>query len=210
MTISRQNKKTDYDKLMQSQISKSGKGKKLLLHCCCAPCSSACLERLSGDFEITVLFYNPNIHDDEYLRRKNELLRFIRETGQADFLDCDHDENEFLQAIAGLEEEKEGGKRCLKCFELRLEKTARLADSLGFDFFATTLTVSPLKNAKAINEIGEKIQKNAKWLYTDFKKRDGYLRSIQLSKEYHLYRQDYCGCVFSRRNRQTVENHSKL
>lgn len=200
MTLTPQTKKTDYDKLMQSQILKAGKGKKLLLHCCCAPCSSACLERLFGNFEITVLFYNPNIESDEYLRRKAELIRFIGETGQADFLDCDHDESEFYSAVCGLEGEKEGGKRCLKCFELRLERTARLADELGYDFFATTLTVSPLKNAQAINEIGEKLQKNAQWLYTDFKKRNGYLRSIELSKEHGLYRQDYCGCVFSRTN----------
>lgn len=192
--------KTDYDKLMQSQILSAGAGKRLLLHCCCAPCSSACLERLCGDFKVTVLFYNPNIEDQEYERRKAELIRFINETGQADFLDCDHDENEFLDLVRGLESEREGGKRCLKCFELRLEKTARLADGFGYDFFATTLTISPLKNAKAINEIGEKIQKGAKWLYSDFKKRNGYLRSIELSKEHNLYRQDYCGCVFSRRN----------
>ena len=174
-------------------------GKTILLHCCCAPCSSACLERLKDYFKITVFFYNPNIEDGEYERRKAELIRFITETGWADFIDCDHNEKEFYSAVKGLEHEKEGGARCEKCFKLRLEKTAKTADKYGYDYFTTTLTISPLKNAEVINEIGESLEGNAKWLYSDFKKRGGYLKSIELSKEHELYRQNYCGCVFSRR-----------
>lgn len=186
-----------YDKLMQEQI-KSAAGKKLLLHCCCAPCSSACLERLKDVFKITVLFYNPNIPDKEYERRKSELIRFINETGWADYLDCDRDESEFYSAVKGLENEKEGGARCLKCFELRLKKTAELARD--YDYFTTTLTVSPLKDAAAINEIGKRLGGD-KWLYSDFKKRDGFLESTRLSKKYGLYRQDFCGCVYSMREK---------
>lgn len=189
--------KPDYDFFMQKQIEENG-GKRLLLHCCCAPCSSACLERLVGHFKITVLFYNPNIEDEEYERRKAEIVRLIKTTGWADFIDCDHDEEEFLCAVKGLENSSEGSSRCLKCFELRLAKTKEVADSYGFDFFTTTLTVSPLKNAQAINEIGLRLGGD-KWLYSDFKKRDGYLRSTILSKEYGLYRQNYCGCRFSKR-----------
>lgn len=193
----------NYDKLMQEQTEKYGGGR-LLLHCCCAPCSSACLERLHDIFKITVLFYNPNIEEPEYSRRKDELKRFIALTGWADMLDCDSDPADFYAAVSGLENQKEGGERCLKCFELRLAKTARLAEEGGFDFFATTLTISPLKNAEAINRIGERVAGGAKWLYSDFKKRNGYLKSAQLSREYCLYRQDYCGCVFS--ERKTVDN----
>ena len=187
-----------YDKLMISQ-AESAKGKKLLLHCCCAPCSSACLERLKDYFQITVLFYNPNIESVEYERRKAEIIRFITETGWADFSDCDHNQNEFYSAVRGLENCKEGGERCAKCFELRLARTAELADKGGYGFFTTTLTISPLKDAVLINEIGESLQKKSKWLYSDFKKRNGYLNSTKLSKQYNLYRQNYCGCVFSRR-----------
>ena len=195
----------NFDKLMQQQISEicgngnDGKKPSLLLHCCCAPCSSACLERLKEFFEITVLFYNPNIESVEYERRKAEIIRFITETGWADFSDCDHNQNEFYSAVRGLENCKEGGERCAKCFELRLARTAELADKGGDGVFTTTLTISPLKDAVLINEIGEKLQKKSKWLYSDFKKRNGYLNSTKLSKQYNLYRQNYCGCVFSRR-----------
>lgn len=195
----------NFDKLMQQQISEicgngnGGKKPSLLLHCCCAPCSSACLERLKEFFEITVLFYNPNIESVEYERRKAEIIRFITETGWADFSDCDHNQNEFYSAVRGLENCKEGGERCAKCFELRLARTAELADKGGYGFFTTTLTISPLKDAVLINEIGESLQKKSKWIYSDFKKRNGYLNSTKLSKQYNLYRQNYCGCVFSRR-----------
>lgn len=191
--------KPDYDKSMQEQIE-ANRGKRLLLHCCCAPCSSACLERLKDDFKITAFFYNPNIEDEEYLRRKAELLKLLDRTGWADFIDCDHDESEFYEVARGLESEKEGGARCLKCFELRIKKTAETANALNFDFFTTTLTLSPLKNAAALNAIGEKTG-GGKWLYSDFKKRNGYLKSIALSKEFGLYRQDYCGCKFSKREK---------
>ena len=187
----------NFDSLMQEQI-KRGQGKTLLLHCCCAPCSSACLERLKDYFKITVLFYTPNIEDGEYERRKNELIRFVSETGWADFIDCGHDANEFYSAVKGLENENEGGARCAKCFELRLAKTASVAKERGYDYFTTTLTISPLKNASAINEIGERLGGD-KWLYSDFKKKNGFLRSTELSAKHNLYRQDYCGCVFSKR-----------
>ncbi len=192
----------NFDKLMQEQICgilNGGKKPRLLLHCCCAPCSSACLERLREFFEITVLFYNPNIESGEYGRRKDELKRLLTETGWADFLDCDHNESEFYSAVKGVEDCAEGGERCEKCFELRLGRTAELADRGGYDYFATTLTISPLKNAETINLIGKNAEKKAKWLYSDFKKRNGYLQSIKLSQKHKLYRQNYCGCVFSRR-----------
>ncbi|MDE6597854.1 MAG: epoxyqueuosine reductase QueH [Clostridia bacterium] len=192
----------NYDKLMQGQIAKLSEKKKLLLHCCCAPCSSACLEKLKDYFNITVLFYNPNILDKEYLRRKDELIRFINETGWADISDCDYESEKFYSAVKGFEKEPEGGKRCEVCFKLRLEKTALLANEGGYDFFTSTLTISPLKNASLINTIGESLQSgNAKWLYSDFKKRGGYLRSCELSKEHNLYRQDYCGCAYSVRQK---------
>jgi hypothetical protein len=191
----------NFDKLMQEQIASfNGERKKLLLHACCAPCSSACLERLKDSFDITVLFYNPNIEDEEYNKRKDELKRLIAEMGWADFLDCDHDTKQFYSAVKGLENQREGGERCIKCFTLRLNKTAQIAKQLHFDYFTTTLTISPLKNAAALNSIGQSLQgDNCKWLYSDFKKRGGYLRSTQLSNEYCLYRQNYCGCVFSRK-----------
>lgn len=184
---------------MQEIIEGLDGKKRLLLHCCCAPCSSACLERLKDFFNITVLFYNPNIGGEEYFKRKEELKRLIEKTGWADFCDCDREESKFLLAAKGLENCKEGGERCKACFKLRLEKTAEIAECGGYDYFTTTLTLSPLKNAALINEIGESLQQKAKWLYCDFKKRGGYKRSLELSKEYGLYRQNYCGCEFSKR-----------
>ncbi len=190
----------NYDKLFCEEIQKY-KGSKLLLHCCCAPCSSACLERLKDYFKLTVLFYNPNIESGEYERRKQELIRFIGETGWADFLDCDHESEKFYAAVKGLEKEKEGGRRCAECFKLRLEKTAEIAKRGGFDLFTTTLTISPLKDAELINKIGESLQGgNCLWLHSDFKKKNGYLRSCELSRQYNLYRQNYCGCAFSERD----------
>ena len=184
---------------MKNEIAGFEKKHSLLLHCCCAPCSSACLEKLKDYFDITVLYYNPNIEDEEYTRRKAELSRLIKETGWAKELDCDHDKDSYYSAVSGLENEPEGGKRCEVCFEIRLEKTCEIAENKGFDYFTTTLTISPLKNAKLINEIGKKLSKGkkVKWLYSDFKKKDGYLNSIRLSEKYNLYRQDYCGCVYS-------------
>ncbi|MDE7440411.1 MAG: epoxyqueuosine reductase QueH [Clostridia bacterium] len=191
--------KQNYDGIIHRQIEGLATKKRLLLHCCCAPCSSACLERLFPYFDITVFFYNPNIETEEYLKRKAELLRLIKETGWAKELDCEHEKQNYYSTVRGLENEKEGGKRCEVCFKLRLEKTAETAEKLNFDYFATTLTISPLKNANLINSIGEQLAegKKVKWLYSDFKKRDGYLNSLRLSEKYDLYRQDYCGCVYS-------------
>lgn len=177
----------------------NGENNRLLLHACCAPCSSACLERLKDYFRVTVFFFNPNIEDEEYLKRKAELLRFIKETGWAESLDCKHDTKVFYRAVNGLENCKEGGERCTECFKLRLERTAVQAKADGYDYFATTLTLSPLKDAERINSIGCELEKKygVKWLFNDFKKANGYLRSLELSKEHDLYRQNYCGCVFS-------------
>lgn len=203
--------KKNYDKWMQEIIEKNQELEivpTLLLHTCCAPCSSAVIERLSKYFHITVFYYNPNIEPlEEYLKRKEEQKRFLSEVTTPypiSFLDCDYEHEEFIQLSKGLENEKEGGPRCLKCYRLRLLKTALKAQELHFDYFGTSLTVSPYKNAQVLNQIGEELQKkfNVKYLYSDFKKRNGYKRSIELSKDYHLYRQDYCGCSFSKAQRE--------
>lgn len=194
----------NYDKLMQEEL-KGARDKRLLLHSCCAPCSSHCLSELSPQIGVTVLYYNPNLDcAGEYEKRKREQLRFLRETGLADFLDCDYAPEDYLAAVRGLEEEKEGGARCAVCFRLRLDRTAREAKARGFDYFATTLTVSPLKNAKLINTIGFAVAEEVgvRYLPSDFKKRGGYLHSVKLSEEYGLYRQDYCGCAFSKAERE--------
>ena len=194
--------KINYDKKMQAQIKDLPKGTKLLLHSCCAPCSSACLERLKEHFSITVFYYNPNIDEyAEYEKRKREQIRFLQETGWAEILDCDHDAQAFLGMAKGLENEPERGKRCYACYALRLGKTAQAAKENGFAYFATTLTLSPYKNAEWLNEIGEKLggRYELTYLYSDFKKKGGYHRSIELSNEYNLYRQDFCGCKFSKR-----------
>ena len=187
---------------MLSQMQNIPKGTKLLLHSCCAPCSSACLERLKDIFDITVLYYNPNIDErEEYEKRKAEQLRLLKETGWASFIDCDHESERFAKIAEGLENEPERGKRCFACYALRIERTAQIAKQNGFTYFATTLTLSPHKNADWLNEIGENVggRYELNWLYTDFKKKGGYYRSIELSKEYGLYRQDFCGCKYSKR-----------
>ena len=194
--------KRNYDKEMTETIQKLERGTRLLLHSCCAPCSSACLERLKDFFNVTVLYYNPNIEErEEYEKRKAEQIRFLKETGFADFLDCDYDKQAFEEMAKGYETEPERGKRCYLCYELRLNKTAQTAKEKGFSFFATTLTLSPYKNAEWLNEIGEKAggRYGVNYLVTDFKKQGGYHRSIELSKEHALYRQDFCGCKFSKR-----------
>lgn len=193
--------KINFNAEMKKTIqSFGGEKKRLLLHACCAPCSSACLERLKDFFEITVLFYNPNIEDEEYFKRKAELVRFIKETGWAEIIDCPHPTEEFYAVAKGLEKCKEGGERCAACFKLRLKETAKTAEAGGVDYFCTTLTLSPLKNAELINEIGARLGKEygVNWLFSDFKKENGYLRSLKLSEEHSLYRQNYCGCVFSK------------
>ena len=194
----------NYDKRMQEEL-RGAQDKRLLLHSCCAPCSSHCLSELSPQIGVTVFYYNPNLDcAEEYEKRKREQLRFLRETGLADFLDCDYAPEDYISAVRGLEEEKEGGARCAVCFRLRLERTAREAKARGFDYFATTLTVSPLKNAKLINTIGFAVAEEVgvPYLPSDFKKRGGYLHSVRLSEEYGLYRQDYCGCAFSKAERE--------
>lgn len=177
---------------------------KMLLHSCCGPCSSAVIMTLKNDYDITVFYYNPNIYpEEEYLHRKSEQIKLIesvnKEGENIKFLDCEYDPENYEKYVCGLENEKEGGARCTKCFELRLSKTAKVAKENGFDIFATTLTVSPHKNAPLINEIGTRISNEIKvpYLVSDFKKKDGYKRSIELSKKYDLYRQKYCGCKYS-------------
>ncbi len=177
----------------------------LLLHACCAPCSSACLEYLNKHFNITIYYYNPNISPKaEFDKRLNEEKRLVSEMpfeNSVDVIEGFYDYNEFLEIAKGLETVPEGGERCFKCYRLRLEKTAELAKEKGFDYFCTTLSISPLKNSQKINEIGYEVEKEygVKWLPSDFKKKEGYKRSIELSKEYDLYRQNFCGCVFSKK-----------
>lgn len=181
--------------------------KTLLLHSCCGPCSTAVIERLSGEFDITVFYYNPNITDEpEYEHRKEEQKKFLQkynentEGNKVKFVEGDYEVEDFYKAARGFEAEKEGGARCTKCFALRLEKTALTAKKLGMDVFATTLTVSPHKNYKLISELGNKIsiEYGVDFLDMDFKKKAGYQRSVDISKEYGLYRQNYCGCEFSK------------
>ena len=180
----------------------------LLLHSCCAPCSSYVIEYLSNYFNITVLYYNPNISDkDEYEKRKAEQIRLINslETkNKVSFLDCEYNSNEFFGIAKGYENCREGGERCFRCYRLRLEKAAVIARKKSFDYFCTTLTISPLKNAQKINEIAKEIEEeySVPWLSSDFKKREGYKRSIELSKQFNLYRQNYCGCVYSKTNEE--------
>lgn len=177
----------------------------LLLHSCCAPCSSYTIEYLSNYFKIAVLYYNPNISPrEEYEKRKAEQIRLIQSMpvqNKVNFVDCDYDCNAFFEIAKGYEQCREGGERCFRCYELRLRKAAEEAKKGGYDYFCTTLSISPLKNAQKINEIGERLSEaySVLWLPSDFKKREGYKRSIELSKEYNLYRQNFCGCVYSRR-----------
>ena len=190
-------------------------GRKLLLHSCCAPCSSYVLEYLREYFQITVFYYNPNItEDEEYRKRVKEQKRLIEEynrqveegmhsTSNAkriEVIEGDYEPDCFFASVKGLEKCPEGGERCFKCYRLRLEKTARLAAERGFDCFTTTLTISPLKNAHKLNEIGEELGEKygVFFLPSDFKKKEGYKRSIDLSKQFELYRQNYCGCIYSK------------
>ncbi len=198
----------NYEKLMEEQILNSKEGSSLLLHACCAPCSSAVLERLTSHFKISILYYNPNITEEkEYQKRLDELRKFISKLNfkyQINIIDSRYEPKEFFKIAKGLEKEKEQGKRCYKCYELRLEETAKVAKEKNFDFFATTLTLSPYKKTSWLNEIGENLSEKyqANYLYSDFKKKNGYKRSIELSKEYNLYRQDYCGCIYSKLERE--------
>ena len=206
--------KVNYDKKMMDIINSFGEQRpSLLLHTCCAPCSTAVIERLSKYFDITVFYYNPNIEPyEEYLKRKEEQKRLLKEYKSVrpiKFLDCDYENEEFAKIASGLENVSEGGKRCMLCFHLRLKKTAHTASVNNFDYFGTSLTVSPYKNAYAINNIGLALEKKqgVKYLVSDFKKQDGYKRSIILAKEYNLYRQDYCGCKYSKIEREEYKKN---
>ncbi len=192
------------DKCEEILNSLDGK-KRLLLHSCCGPCSSYVITYLTKFFDITILYYNPNIFPyDEYLKRKEEQIRLINEIdteNSLDIIDCDYDNDLYEKLIKGLEQEPERGKRCNVCYLMRLDKTAAIAKENGYDFFCTTLSVSPYKNANLINEYGSSLEDKyrVRWLYSDFKKKDGYKQSILLSQKYNLYRQNYCGCVYSKR-----------
>ena len=202
----------NYDLLMEEEIKRCGSGKTLLLHVCCAPCSSAVLERLGNIFEITIFFYNPNIDTlEEYNKRLLELEKFLssfKTKYPVSLVVADHRSEEFKKMSNGLENEPERGIRCYECYKLRLSETANVAEENNFDYFATSLTLSPYKNSKWLNEIGEELGKNIQtnYLYSDLKKKNGYKRSIELSKEYDLYRQDYCGCIYSRKQREDLTN----
>ncbi|MCM1382821.1 MAG: epoxyqueuosine reductase QueH [Muribaculaceae bacterium] len=200
-------------RIEQEKILKTFRGEtpSLLLHSCCAPCSSAVLEYLSQYMAITVFYFNPNIFpEEEFLHRIAEQKRLIGEMpcqNKVNFTEQGWQQERFYSAVKGLENIPEGGERCFACYRLRLEETAKLAAEKGFDYFATTLSVSPYKNADKLNGIGEELaaRYGVKHLPSDFKKRDGYKRSIELSAEYGLYRQDYCGCVFSKKERERVK-----
>ena len=195
------NEKINYDKLMMEEIeSLNGERKSALLHTCCGPCSSACIERLSNYLDVTVYYYNPNVEPyEEYLKRKETQIKLLEELN-IPYIDADYDNDYYRAQVKGLESEKEGGARCPVCFKIRLKRTAEVAKEKGFYYFCTSLTVSPHKNSDIINKIGHVIGDDIgiKFLYSDFKKREGYKRSIELSKEYDLYRQDYCGCLFAK------------
>ncbi len=206
--------KINYQRRLDSLIKSLDYTPKLLLHSCCAPCSSYCLEYLSRYFSITVLYYNPNISPEEEFRKRAEeqrrLIGALPVKNPVALVIDEYDPQEFFNIAKGLENVPEGGERCFKCYRLRLERAAEYAAANGFDFFCTTLSISPLKNAAKINEIGEALEAElnekaeqqdlprVKFLPSDFKKKGGYLRSIELSRVYGLYRQNYCGCVFSK------------
>ena len=196
--------KINYDNLFKETVKTfGGEKKKLLLHSCCAPCSTAVLERVTPFFDVTVFFFNPNITEsEEYYLRLNEQKRFLKTAygDSVELIEGRYFSKEFFYMVEGYEKEPEGGARCNLCFENRLGETAMTALSGGYDYFCSTLTVSPHKNADLINQIGKDLEKKygVKWLFSDFKKEEGYKRSIEISKEYELYRQRYCGCLYSK------------
>lgn len=209
--------KINYDLVMEKQLKEIEKKEikpRLLLHSCCAPCSSAILEFLQEYFEITIYFFNPNItFQEEYLKRFEEQKEYHKKRGyQINVIEGRYNPDiDFFQSIKGLENEKEGGKRCHQCYRIRLEETAKKAKEDGYKYFTTVLSISPMKNAQWINEIGEELEKKygVKFLNGDFKKKSRYLRSIEISKEYELYRQDYCGCIFSKLEREKIEKEKR-
>lgn len=205
--------KINYQLVLEQEIQKNkDTAPKLLLHSCCAPCSSYVLEYLSEYFQITVFYYNPNIYPpEEFSKREIEQRRFIEKLSVKNpigFISGEFEDEKFYEMAKGMENEKEGGQRCRKCYALRLEKTAKLAKEMGFDYFTTTLSISPHKDSAILNEVGGEISKKCgvKYLFSDFKKKGGYKRSCELSQEYAMYRQDYCGCVFSARDRRVKDN----
>lgn len=188
----------NYQKELEKLINTLDHKPTLLLHSCCAPCSSHCITYLKDYFDITILYYNPNIEPySEYIKRKNEQIRLC-EILNIKYIDANWDNTSYREFVKGLESEKEGGRRCVNCIKMRLLKTYEL--SKDYEYFGTTLTVSPHKNSKLINELGLEID-GTKYLISDFKKQEGYKKSIELSKKYELYRQDYCGCLFSKRSK---------
>lgn len=201
--------KVNYQLVMEQLIKDNCKDKtpKLLLHSCCGPCSTFCIESLAKHFEVTVFYYNPNIYpEDEYYMRVKEQKRFIDEfptENPVHFVEGKYDVDSFYSMAKGMETLKEGNERCFKCYELRLREAAEYASKNGFDFFTTTLSISPLKNSLKLNEIGDKVSKEyeVSYLFSDFKKKDGYKKSTEISKEYGMYRQYYCGCVYSKKQR---------
>ena len=201
------NYQKELDKVIEV-LQRQGRVPRLLLHSCCAPCSSYVLEYLSRYFEITVFYYNPNIYPpEEFGKRVEEQKRLIAQLPAEhpiSFLDGPYEPERFYEMAKGLEQVPEGGARCFKCYRLRLTETAEMARAGKYDYFTTTLSISPLKNAEKLNEIGGQLAKDygVDYLYSDFKKRNGYKRSTELSREYGLYRQDYCGCVFSKKERE--------
>ncbi len=206
--------KRNYDREMEQEIaSLDGRRPTLLLHSCCGPCSSAVLERLREHFQVTVLYYNPNIEpEEEYNHRKAEQQRLLGLLGDdTGWMECAYDHAAFEAFAPGMAEEPEGGKRCLACFAMRLNRTAEMAAANGFEYFTTTLSVSPHKNADNVNRAGEAAGERygVKYLHADFKKKNGYLRSLQLSAEYELYRQNYCGCLYSRGTVKDGNRHRK-
>ncbi len=194
----------NFDAVMQRRLAEA-EGARLLLHVCCAPCASYCLTQTALAVRVTAFFYNPNMDtSEEYEKRLAELRRLVRETGEADVLETGYRSEDFVAIARGYEDAAEGGARCERCFRLRLFETARQAKAGGYDLFATTLTVSPMKNAALIDRVGREAAEEfgVEYLPTDFKKRGGYLRSVELSRQYGLYRQNYCGCVYSRQARE--------
>ena len=204
MNVQKVNYQKELEKLLK-QLGEEQRVPSLLIHSCCAPCSSYVLEYLSEYFMITIFYYNPNIYpESEYTKRileQQKLIRDMKFRYPVSFLAGKYDKEKFYEMAAGMEDLKEGGARCMKCYELRLAETARQAVAGEFDYFTTTLSISPMKNAQKLNEIGVRVgeEYGVKYLVSDFKKKNGYKRSIELSKEYGLYRQDYCGCEFSMR-----------
>ncbi len=205
----------NYQKILDKTIEdfkKEGKTPSLLLHACCAPCSSYVLEYLAEYFKITVFYYNPNITDEgEYHKRTAEEQRLIKEMplkNSVSFIEGKYDPERFFEMAKDMEDIPEGGARCFECYRLRIAETADLAKEKGFDFFTTTLSISPLKNAQKLNEIGgeEAERVGIPYLFSDFKKREGYKRSIQLSAQYGLYRQNYCGCIYSKKEAENREH----